>query len=358
MDDQHTTHLARPDLQIPPSRSIVNICLVLGPSDPGLQWLPAPIFSFLIRHQDAGRTLVFDLGIRKDWQNLSPNMMSLFKTLGWTLQVEKGVHEILDEGGIDTSKIEATILSHHHFDHTGDPSTFDPSTNLIVGPGFKECMLPGYPANTASPILESDYTGRNLVELDFTALFFLLDSPGHTVGHICGLARGTSAPSGSSFVLMSGDAFHHAAGIRLSPYLSLPKEISPDPFSSLSPQRGSGDGCSCPGSVFESLLPNGLTQPFYEPARLAVHSFHHDVDELVRTVGKLQEMDAHDSTFVAAAHDESLLDVVSFFPASTANDFAEKGWVPKCRWMFLLDFAEAVDRGGEAAKKRQGWAPL
>lgn len=49
------------------------------------------------------------------------------------------------------------VLSHWHWDHIGDPSTFPPTTDLIVGAGFKEAMLPGAPANPESPIRESDY---------------------------------------------------------------------------------------------------------------------------------------------------------------------------------------------------------
>jgi hypothetical protein len=47
--------------------------------------------------------------------------------------------------------------SHWHWDHVGDPSTFPSTTDLIVGRGFSEAMLPGYPANPDSPIRESDY---------------------------------------------------------------------------------------------------------------------------------------------------------------------------------------------------------
>jgi hypothetical protein len=47
--------------------------------------------------------------------------------------------------------------SHWHWDHIGDPSTFPETTDLVVGPGFKNAMLPGAPANPDSPILESDY---------------------------------------------------------------------------------------------------------------------------------------------------------------------------------------------------------
>lgn len=47
--------------------------------------------------------------------------------------------------------------SHWHFDHIGDMSTFPSSTKIIVGPGFKENSLPGYPANPKSTLLETDY---------------------------------------------------------------------------------------------------------------------------------------------------------------------------------------------------------
>lgn len=49
------------------------------------------------------------------------------------------------------------LSSHWHWDHIGDPSSFPHLTDLVVGPGFKEAMLPGAPANPESPIQESDY---------------------------------------------------------------------------------------------------------------------------------------------------------------------------------------------------------
>jgi glyoxylase-like metal-dependent hydrolase (beta-lactamase superfamily II) len=49
------------------------------------------------------------------------------------------------------------LLSHCHFDHIGDPSRFPSSTSLVVGPGFREAFLPGYPSNPEAPIKQSDY---------------------------------------------------------------------------------------------------------------------------------------------------------------------------------------------------------
>ena len=75
-------------------------------------------------------------------------------------------------------------------------STFPPSTKIIVGPGTKELLLPGYPAQQDALILESDYEGREIFEIDFEnegglsiggfravdffgdGSFYLLDTPG------------------------------------------------------------------------------------------------------------------------------------------------------------------------------------
>jgi glyoxylase-like metal-dependent hydrolase (beta-lactamase superfamily II) len=54
--------------------------------------------------------------------------------------------------------VDFPTLSHWHWDHIGDPSSFPSSTALVVGQGFSKAMLPGYPANPTSPIRESDYT--------------------------------------------------------------------------------------------------------------------------------------------------------------------------------------------------------
>ena len=46
-------------------------------------------------------------------------------------------------------------------DHIGDPSLFPKSAELIVGPGFSDAFLPGYPARKDSPVLETDFEYRH-----------------------------------------------------------------------------------------------------------------------------------------------------------------------------------------------------
>jgi hypothetical protein len=110
---------------------------------------------------------------------------------------------------------------------------------------------------------------------------------------------------------------------------------------------------SCPGSLFEPLLRDGdPTKPFYIPSPQTIIPMHFDPQQAARTIEKLQQADVHDSILMVAAHDESLLDIVDFFP-KTANDFMQKGWVQEARWKFLRDFAKAVGYDGEVAGKRE-----
>ncbi|XXG93820.1 hypothetical protein Hte_000069 [Hypoxylon texense] len=361
-----------PELNIPPSTSTVNVSIInttgtirgldpqrfFEPKIPGHDYLAAPIYSFLIQHPTLNRTIVFDLGLRKDYWNWPPHFVQGLKANGAVLDVPKDVRDVLDENGIDAKSIEAVVWSHAHLDHTGDPARFEKSTTLIVGPGCKREMFPGYPANPeALFILEADYAGRNVKELafppsaprigKFPALdyfgdgsFYFLDSPGHCIGHVCGLARVTSSPD--TFVLMGGDAVHHDGELRPSHWLPLPDAILPHPFQPQSAQP-------CPGELFDKILRAGKEEPFYVPSsskKVGGHVVHFDSDEAAETIRKLQEIDAHENILVVPAHDQYLLNVVDFFP-KRANDFAKKGWVKQARWAFLADFAKAVGYEGK-----------
>lgn len=384
-----------PDLRIPPSTHAVDVSIInttgtvrgvsaslfLSPPVKGYEWLAVPVFAFLVRQPRLDRSLLFDLGIRKDWENLSPPALSHIKRLGWAVRVEKDVHGILEEAGVDTGRIEAIIWSHHHFDHTGDPNTFPPSASLIVGPGFR-AMLPGYPTNPESTILESSLANRQLIELNFDAdragdspykplnigsfqaldyfgdgSFYLLNTPGHAIGHISALARVTSNPA--SFILLAGDAIHHPGEIRPSKYLPLPSSLLPDPFAPDPHPLESHYGC--PAGVFGPLFaPRGRSrsQPIFEPAQPEQEDtrFHDDVGEVRRTATKLQEMDAHDNVLVAAAHDETLLDHMDFFPEGMMDSFVQHASVKRVRWRFLKDFAAAAGKVDHEMVRRT-WGP-
>ncbi|KAL2818614.1 beta-lactamase-like protein [Aspergillus granulosus] len=320
----------------------------MTPQVPGLDTFARnPAFSFLIEHS-SGRKLVFDLGIRKDWQNYAPKIAEYVPTTGYKIEVTHNVADILEEQGIKPKEVEAVIWSHWHWDHIGDPSTFPPSTDLIVGPGFKDAMLPGYPANPDSPIRESDYSNRTLREIPFPphglrigqfpahdyfsdGSFYLLDSPGHAIGHLCGLARTTTNPD--TFVLMGGDIAHYTGIFRPSKYLPLPEAITPHPLSTNPGSICGMESAFCPGSAWEELQASrgrGKTDSLFEP------TFGHDIPKAMETIGKLQEVDCDEDVFVIIAHDFAVRDGVEHFPAAL-NEWKARGWGRKLRWAFLRE---------------------
>ncbi|MCJ1281369.1 hypothetical protein MMC26_000688 [Xylographa opegraphella] len=370
-----------PDLHIPSTDSIVQVSIIdttthigaipnglfMVPNIPGYEYLNCPSYSFLIEHS-SGRKILFDLGIRKDWENLAPKVFYRLRDSKWDIRASKDVREILEDEGFDPGTIDGIIWSHFHFDHLGDPSRFSEKADLIVGPGFKEAFMPGYPEDLEGSIRVSDYefvhprrSGRNIFEINFSAKplkigdfpaydffgdgsFYLLDSPGHTVAHLCGLARTTTGPGGDTFILMGGDFAHHGGEFRPSPYLPLPTSIQPHPFKNMR-----GHSPSCPGSIFEKVHPaitqkrdggdgKWMTEPFFRPGLETTH----DLEQCVNTIKKVQEADGHEQVLVIFAHDEALVDVVEFFPKK-ANEWLKKGWGANTKWMFLKDFQKAVE---------------
>ncbi|KAJ5465957.1 hypothetical protein N7530_009744 [Penicillium desertorum] len=185
-----------------------------------------------------GRTVLFDLGLRKDWWNSAPVVRNILQEGQSHLSVRKDIREILQDGCIPITTVDTIVWSHWHTVHIGDPSLFDTNDKLIVGPGFKEHILPPYPPNKDSMVLQSDFEGRELEELNFTenslkigrfnaidyfgdGSFYFLDAPGHSIGHIAALARVKSAPD--SFILMAGDGCLHGGQLRPSQCLPLPQ---------------------------------------------------------------------------------------------------------------------------------------
>lgn len=223
-------------------------------------------------------------------------------------------------------------------------------STLVVGPGFKQNFIPAYPTYPDSPLLEYNFEGRVLREISFDTVdglqigdfnafdyfgdgsFFLLDSPGHAIGHISALVWMTS----DSFVFMGGDACHHGGQFRPLRHLGLPSVLLPNPFEN----QGT---LVCPGALFDHLLPDGdKNKPFFTVSSSTDgNGVAADVNQAMETIRKVQEVDVNDKILVVMAHDASLLDVLDFFP-KYVDGFVEKGWVKAGRWVFLKDFKKAL----------------
>lgn len=330
----------------------------------GFDTFIGPSYAFLIEHEPSGDKLVFDLGMRKDISDHTPAILAKFE--GVDLQVTKNVSDILEENNVDLRSIKDVIWSHYHYDHTGDPSVFPSSTNLVVGPGFRKIVGAGYPQDKDSPCASSAWEGRNLVELDFTTdiramkarvggwkaldwfgdgSFYVLHSPGHTHDHLCGLARTklAAADSNSStpkdeFILMGGDVTHHGGEYKPNELVPIPDSIAPDPRRA---PFSNGD-CVCPGELYAQRNRRYARDedrwrgPFLEWQR----EYSDDHEEAQRSVGMLRDFDAQDNVFVIAAHDGTLLDIVDFYPKD-AKQWREMGWKREAYWRFLRDFEEA-----------------
>ena len=298
---------------------------------------------------NGGRHVIFDLGVRSDWENNAPKVVTLIKA---TTVVTKGtdVASVLDSDdsglNIRSADIQAVIWSHNHFDHIGDTSRFPPSTDLVVGPGVAAASWPGWPRSTDSIVLDSDAEGREIREISFeesylkigsfTAFdffgdgsFYLLDAPGHAVGHMCALARTTTNDGEPSFVFMGADACHHPGVLRPSDYLPLPsKETLQSVLTTtkISPRQR-------PSALLEShaMTPH---KPFFTIARGPIFPNH---EAAMLTVRKIQELDAAESVFVLMAHDLSIRDKIPVFP-ETINGWRTKGLKTETRWLFCSDF--------------------
>ena len=272
-----------------------------------------------------------------------------------TVLVDSGIAPRVDElaqalANTTHGPVTCLINTSWHFDHTGDLSLFPRSAELIVGPAFisNELLMPGYPTNKRSAMMDSDFEGREVREIEFSnkfkigqfqahdllgdGSFYVLNVPGHAVGHISGLARTTP----DTFVFMGGDVCHFGGSFRPTIYKPLPAEISVDiPLD----KKRFRLPYSC--SMFTSCHPlkneseeKARTTPYYQ-VTTAEGSWYIDPPTAQDSINKLEEFDADPNVFVCIAHDGGLNDVVDWFPHGTLNDWKKKGWKEKSQWGFL-----------------------
>jgi glyoxylase-like metal-dependent hydrolase (beta-lactamase superfamily II) len=285
-----------------------------------------PSYAFLVTHPTTNRKVLFDLGTRKDIEN-GPRGFAK-DSIGnanpkFKIKVPTNVSDILIADGVELKSVEAIVWSHHHWDHTGDPALFPSDTALIVGPDFKKRYPKAYPSVPDASVDERAWEGRELREISFEECglkigrfsafdyfgdgsFYILDTPGHCLGHLCGLARTTR----DTYIFMGGDAAHHCGEIRPTEFRPLPKEVNlqqPIPKSSLWP---------CPGELLQHYIhPEGsATTPFHKPSDI----INETPEQGEWTIEGLTEFDADDRVLMVLAHDASLLSIVDLFP-STAN---------------------------------------
>ncbi len=281
------------------------------------------------------------------------------------------------------------IWSHYHWDHIGDMSLFPPSTEVVVGPGFKSSpqLLPGFPEKLDSPVLILDFEGRELREIDFTASslevggygaydffgdgsFYLLgklsvlsetslltshrcaDTPGHCIGHMCGLARTTSGDE-STFQLLGGDICHFVGDIRPNETYPLPNEIPSDELDHDPSYFPSPCLCSLftdhhPQLSNDTSPEERQKTPFYKVSSHKASAYI-DPSTAQKSVNKLLNLEQDPNVMICLAHDEALLKYLPTFnedPKSDLNDWKHQEWKEKCRW----DWLNELPRNGKPGR--------
>jgi len=242
-----------------------------------------PDYCFLIHHPPSNTHYIFDLGMRKDLENLPPYLVK--HVLPSFHCTPRSPADILRQHGSpeqQPEKVKAAIFSHMHFDHVGDGGKEGfVKAELWVGPTCCTYARPGYPveenAPTLSETLPTDGT-RTIVEAfvsdeilkkagdkragevakakekglytavelrdpgdegwiglgTFDRAFdvwgdgsaYLVDAPGHSPGHQMMLIRVKTNETGEDdFVLLAGDCYHHPA------LLKDPKRTARPPYS-------------------------------------------------------------------------------------------------------------------------------
>ncbi|KAI4191287.1 MAG: hypothetical protein L6R41_000214 [Letrouitia leprolyta] len=158
--------------------------------------------------------------------------------------------------------------------------------------------------------------------------FYLLDVPGHAIGHISGLARTTP----DTYVFMGGDVCHFGGSYRPTQYAPLPTNVP-----SGVPLDFDRFRHPCPCSIFTACHrdpPNARTSPFYKVTQ-APGAWYIDPPVAQQSIDRLEEFDADENVFVCVAHDVGLIPVCDWFPNGTLNDWKAKGWKEKSKWGFL-----------------------
>ncbi|KAH7127308.1 fungal-specific transcription factor domain-containing protein [Dactylonectria macrodidyma] len=317
---------------------------LVEPVIPGHELMNFPTVAFLITHQKSRKQLLFDLGCRKDFWNLPQPIAQTIDLKVPGIKVEKSLIDILLDGQVDISNIEAAIISHHHYDHMGDPTTFPSTMALIVGPGFSKNFLPGYPTKKESPAFEAAFSGRTIKEVSFSTdlivagylavdyfadgSLYILETPGHAIGHLSALVRTTS----DTFVFLGGDICHFGGAFRPTKYVPMPSMLS---SSELADHKRHAAFVAC--SQFTACHPhpeNARTSPFYKPCSRS-DSWYINPSLANKSIGLLAELDANDKVLVLIAHDPSVMGAITFFPDGPLNGWYRAGWKQKLRWGFL-----------------------
>lgn len=183
-----------------------------------------PVLCFLVQRSQKPHKLLFDLGIRSDWDAYPPKVQEMLTGPDPMFSIDSSEDCIksLAKGGLTPADIDFVCISHCHWDHAGCTHAFAQST-FLVGDDCHTLFTDSYPENPdamyPSDLLPSDRT-RYLQVAEWDAIgpfprafdfygdgsVYIVDSPGHLAGHVNLLVR-TSADG--AWIYLAADSAHH-----------------------------------------------------------------------------------------------------------------------------------------------------
>jgi N-acyl homoserine lactone hydrolase len=135
---------------------------------PMIKWISIPTYAVLIDHPE--QTIIFDVGVHPDHIH-PPIMTELFP---YYFEENQGIENQLALIGLAPKDISAVVLSHVHFDHSGNLPLFDHADIYV------------HPSALTDPDIPPGLSIRkpHVVELDSEILpgIEVITLPGHTFG--------------------------------------------------------------------------------------------------------------------------------------------------------------------------------
>jgi N-acyl homoserine lactone hydrolase len=191
-----------------------------------------PIVAFLIEHPSAGPILV-DTGFHRDitagstrarTRNLGP--LGLLMARNVRMRPEQTAAAQLRARGIDPADISLVVMTHLHFDHASALADFPSATVIVSQPEWdaahgRASTIFGYPPAQIDPrpsyrTIDFDSAAASAhgpfersLDLFGDGSLILLDTPGHSTGHLSILARLRERE-----VMIAGDAIYSLATLR------------------------------------------------------------------------------------------------------------------------------------------------
>lgn len=178
----------------------------LGVHTPKRHWSWVPIPCFLVEHPTAGPLLI-DTGMSRIARDDVRRALGRRANVAYTVRMEEGaaVTERLLALGLDPLSIPTVVMTHMHYDHTGEVVAFPRSTflcdqrewNAAIDGGFlqgyrRQLFDHGYDWRTidfGSPQIDSFASFGRAADLFGDGSVRLLSTPGHTKGHMSVLLR-------------------------------------------------------------------------------------------------------------------------------------------------------------------------